>query len=709
MSMARVSALLLIVGLVHLSATAPHAAAQQGAPAAAGVSDAEGQQGQQGEPGAGDQPTFRGGIDFVRVDVVVSDGQGTPVLDLEAADFDIREDGESQAIEQFRVIKVDGNLAPEETAPRAIRSSDVEEMEAQRDDVRLFAFFLDDYHVRASHAVAVRQTLVRFIETQLGPNDMLAVMYPLTPVNDVVFTRDHESIMSAIARFEGRKYDYTPRNAFERNYERQSTAVVERIRNSVVIGALEALSLRLGGLRDGRKSVIFVSEGLTVLLPPQMRRNNAQGVQVAPSAGGDPRVEALAELGEQMDLESQMREVYRAANRNNTSFYSLDPRGLAVFEFEITDGGFGGGITPQDDAGMLRSTQETLRELSRETDGRAIINRNTLAEGLAEMVRDASYYYLIGYTSPAPADGKFHEIDVRVKRSGVDVRARRGFWALSAENITQLTAPRAPEIAKPVLQALATLSPAMQAARFVRTWVGTGRGDNGKTLVTLVWEPLPIQQGVRREEAGSVSLLALDADGNPVYRGRSPDDRAGAGGTAGPGTPAAAAGASRAPRQVVFQAPPGRLDMRLSVEAAGGGTLDSETRTIDVPDLAAGTVTLSTPRVYRARTARDFQQFVADAGAVPVAAREFSRTERLLIRFDAYGPGSETPVPSAALLGRNGAKIADVAVSPAKAGGTHQIDLPLNAMAAGEYLIEIALTGATGEAVTELVPFRLGA
>jgi hypothetical protein len=301
-----------------------------------------------------------------------------------------------------------------------------------------------------------------------------------------------------------------------------------------------------------------------------------------------------------------------------------------------------------------------------------------------------------------PTDGKFHEIDVRVNRPGVQVRARRGFWALSPENVTQLASTRAAEVAKPVLQALATLSPAMQAARFVRTWVGTERGENGKTRVMLVWEPLPAQPGVRRDQAGSVSLLALGPQGDLVYRGRSPEEGAGA---AAPQR----AGAAVQPQRVVFEAPPGQLDVRLSIDAAGGGTLDSETRTIEVPDLGAGTVGLSTPRVYRARTARDFRLVDGDADAVPVAAREFSRTERLLIRFDAYGPGSEAPAPAAALLGRDGEKIADLPVSPATAGGTHQVELPLNTMAAGEYLVEISLTGATGEAVSELVPFRLGA
>ena len=143
-------------------------------------------------------------------------------------------------------------------------------------------------------------------------------------------------------------------------------------------------------------------------------------------------------------------------------------------------------------------TTDTLRTLSEETDGRAIVNRNTLAEGLAQITRDSSYYYLLGYNSKAPTDGKFHQIKVRVKRRGVDVRARRGFWAATAADLERIANP-AKEIAKPIQTALASIAPAVQASRYVRTWVGSQRGAGGKTKVTVVWEPMPAPPGARRD------------------------------------------------------------------------------------------------------------------------------------------------------------------------------------------------------------------
>jgi hypothetical protein len=266
------------------------------------------------------------------------------------------------------------------------------------------------------------------------------------------------------------------------------------------------------------------------------------------------------------------------------------------------------------------------------------------------------------------------------------------------------------------MNALASLATPVQAARYVRTWDGTERGDNGKTKVTLVWEPLPQPPGgnARKDPApGRVSLIAATEKGDLVYRGRTPD--AGQLASANPqatgasaSLPAAAANAtSSAPQALTFEAPPGKLELRMTVEGAGGGVLDQEIRNITVPDLTAARPALSTPRVYTARTPREFQAIAANAAAVPPANREFSRTLRLLIRFDSYGPGNEIPAPTAALLNNNGQKFADVPVVAATAGGTHQIDMSLATIPAGEYVIEISVKGATGETAKELVAFRV--
>jgi hypothetical protein len=277
------------------------------------------------------------------------------------------------------------------------------------------------------------------------------------------------------------------------------------------------------------------------------------------------------------------------------------------------------------------------------------------------------------------------------------------------ERATRAATPSAsPAATKAFENALASIAPAVRSNQHIRTWVGATRGENGRTHMTLVWEPITGPPGARREAPGRVSIIAARETGELVYRGRS------AGEAPAPGaTPAGRTGGPPSgptgPQKLEFDAPPGPMELRLSLEAAGGGgVLDNDIRKITVPDLTAAQTHMSTPRVFKARTAREMQNLMQDAAAVPVAAREFSRTERLLIRFDAYGAGTEMPMASAALLTNTGQKVTDVTVTPAAAGGTHQIDLGLNSIAPGEYVVEITVGGGASEAVKELVAIRVG-
>ncbi len=210
--------------------------------------------------------------------------------------------------------------------------------------------------------------------------------------------------------------------------------------------------------------------------------------------------------------------------------------------------------------------------------------------------------------------------------------------------------------------------------------------------MTYVWEPLPAVPGVRRERAGQVAVLAATSGGDLLYRGKAPARGADlAAGNAGSNAPQGGS--------VSFEVPPGTLQLRVSVEAAGGGVLDTEQREVVVPDLASGLVPMSTPRIYRARTVRDAQALAQDGAAVPTVSREFSRTERLLVRWEVLEGN-----PTASLLNRAGQKMADVPVVPAVAGGTHQLELALAPLAAGEYVLE--LRPQAGEPV--LIAFRVG-
>ena len=131
------------------------------------------QQDQQQQPERAQQPPIRTGINFVRVDVIVTDKNGAPVLDLKPEDFSVTEDGKPQKVESFSVVKIDAAAQVEAEPLREIRTPYDEEREAQRPDVRLFVILLDDYHVRRGNDMAVRKPLIDFVENQLAPADMV--------------------------------------------------------------------------------------------------------------------------------------------------------------------------------------------------------------------------------------------------------------------------------------------------------------------------------------------------------------------------------------------------------------------------------------------------------------------------------------------------------------------------------------------------------
>ena len=638
-----------------------------------------------------DDPVFRADVNFVRVDVIVTDQDGNSVNDLTEKDFEVFENDTSQEIQQFSLVRLNGQIKLGSEPIRDIRDARDQELVAMREDVRLFVIFFDDYHTRPINALKVKDPLIDFVQLQLGPADLVAIMYPLTPVDDVLFTRDHGAIAKAIERFEGRKYQYDPRNRYEQEYSHYPTEIVEEIRNQVVASALRGLSIKLGSLRQGRKSVIFVSEGFSSVLPQEMRNTNAQAPNPILTRPDGP-FEDATNFFRRTDILGHLRDIYSDANWNNTAIYSLDPRGLAINEFYINET-----ATATQDREALQWSQDSLRILSSETSARSIVGQNNLAGGLRQLVRDSSAYYLIGYSSSLPLDGKFHEIKVRLKRKGLQVRARRGYLAATPEDLKRSNTPKV-IIPKPVQQAIASLANPRASNRYIESWIGASLGEDGQTQVAYSWESVPaLRSDVRQDKATRIILTAVDRNGEVLFRGGVPENQ-------NPNTGRNKTSSQEVvSSQVRFNAPPGSLQLRIAIVDSFGEIIDRRVQEFIVPDFVSGPVSISTPRTYRARTIPEMRALAADASAVPTAKREFLRTERILIRFDVYGSTNVR----AALLNRVGEKMVDVPVMPSLVGGTHQVDFWLASIPPGDYLIAIIVHDSEGKITRELVPLKV--
>jgi hypothetical protein len=413
---------------------------------------------------------------------------------------------------------------------------------------------------------------------------------------------------------------------------------------------------------------------------------------------GNTVAEDRARFGADVEMMSDLREVFNTANQHNTAIYALDPRGLSTGEFDVSDNASIGIKESQD---FLRATQDTLQILAANTDGRAIINRNDLDKGLKQVVRDTSAYYLLGYNSTLTApDGKFHEIKVKVKRQGLQVRSRKGYWAPTVEEAAKAAAPPKPPTPPAVEKALSTVQARPRDA-YVSTWIGTAAGAGGRTHVTFVWEPVPPVPGEKRQDVASLRLI-VTARGEELFNGQVLGDPA----ASGPPPAAGSTTVTRAPAQVTFDAPPGKMTVRVVALNEKGEALDGFQQEATVPDFSSAQVRITTPFVFRTRTAREFQALMRDTDPVPTTLRDFRRTERLLIRFGVHG-GGDAPAVSATLLNRLGQKMTDLPLQPpAEPGKPYQVDLPLSSFSPGDYVIEIRVKG-TPEDATELIAVKI--
>jgi VWFA-related protein len=573
---------------------------------------------------------------LVTIDVTVTDSRGRTLTDLKPSDFDLLEGTLPLPLESVRLVRV--APAVQADALAGIQSAADERLAAGQDQARLFAIFLDEYHVSGgTETERVRDALTRFVDRDVSPRDLIVVMKPLDSLFAIRLTRDREAVRRAIESFEGRKGDYEPRNAYERDFIAGTPARIDVARAQVALSAINALAVHLGSLTDRRKTLIVASDGVG-------RADHRRGLENLPT----------------------LDTIIRSANRSNVSVYPFDPRDAA-------------------DA----APGAELRRLADETDGGEIAA--DAEPGLRRLNADASAYYLLSFRTRHPDDGRFRELQATVKRPGAVVRARKGYWTASPDE-----AMRAALIAKAnEPKVVVPPEPAPHASTLIRPWFGMARGENGKTRVTFVWEPAARVPGDRvRHTVSKLEFQARSADGTVLFKG-----------PVAPTGPAAIDEPAATSARVVFDVPPGRLRLNMSIQDAASTVLDEDVREMSIRDLK-GDVAVGTPEILRARTAREFRTIDGEAAAVPVASREFSRTERLLVRFYAYGPAGQPPVASAALLDRVGHPIRALTIAPMAAAGEYAIDLPLAGFAPGDYTIAVKAASGAREA-TDRTAFRV--
>jgi VWFA-related protein len=646
------------------------------------------------------QPTFRGGINYIKVDMYASTRNGVPITDLRREEIELLEDGKAQDIKDFEHVQVD-NLTPQELR---IEPNSVEQSRQMAADgrARIFVIFLDTLHTNIEGSANMRIPLVRFLDRAMGSTDMVAVMTPEMSASDITFGRK-TTVISNIMQREwtwGRRNRIIPLDAKEDLYtacyrgdEQLLKAMKDRWREKQTLDALADLIVHLQGIREERKAILTVSEGWRLFQPdpkladrggseipnverlfnPVDRARNAAGSSIDKAQCDADRI-ALA----QIDDARRMLEISESANRGNVTFYPIYPRGLAVFDSDI-------GPDPppslQEDGAILRNRHNSLRGLAIDTDGIAVINTNDIEGGISRIVADLSSYYLLGYESTnSKLDGKFRSITVRVKRPDTKVRARRGYRALTAEEVMTRSDRDNPGRATANVPPAVVVNPRAPFRLRATTWTSDAAGS----LSASLWLVGELDFATRKELAWSnganAEISVVSAKGDRVASLEVPFATSDGGFTV----------------KVPTEAPltPGDYAVRVRVLPRAGQALPLADLTRVV--IPASAVPLGESVMLR-RGPSTGPRYVATADP------RFQKSDRLRLEI----PTTLEEAATARLLDRTG-KPLQVLVTTAErrdeAGGFRWVvaDATLAPLAPGEYSVEVSVGAAK-----QLTPFRM--
>jgi VWFA-related protein len=347
-------------------------------------------------------------VNLVQVDAEVTDGNGRPVTDLTAADFEIRQDGRPQTIANFSYIDTTGGAG---VAPRAQRVKDAPPLppvDLQPGDVRrTFVVVVDDLGVAWDNLPAIKHALRKFVEEEKQPTDLVAILATGGGMGIFQqFATDPKQLLAAVDHLKSNLiFNRVGVSSFPsinpmRMPPNPIRGYVSRQQSAMSIGSI------LRALRDmpGRKIMLLFSEELSMIQ-------------------GDNYVQDLGDR----------------AIRSSVAIYTVDPRGLPTLQLTAADNTRG--LAPQQisQIPMNRSayyfqSQAGLSYLAQQTGGLFFHDDNDIDGAVAKVAIESSGYYLIGYQPDASTFGGanklrfFHKLTVRVKRKGLHVRSRAGFY-----------------------------------------------------------------------------------------------------------------------------------------------------------------------------------------------------------------------------------------------------------------------------------------
>jgi VWFA-related protein len=559
------------------------------------------------------RPAFRTEADLVLVDAVVVDKSGQPVADLTAADFEVRDENAPQRIELFQAVHTAADTstaarAPATRLPYATNVGDTARI------ARAFVLFFDDVHLTREDGDRSRQAIAAFLDRETRAGDLVSIVAPgrslrwhaRMPDGRAELVRTISSLTGAYAPdlSNERMSDYEAYRIHVFQDEAAADRVDRRWKNFRVLGREPTDLASDRGFQPQNRggNIGIIKQDIAIraaaLYAQVAARNRATLLAL------ERTVEGLASVRGRKSLvlvspgyieDQERRESARvldAARRANVAVYFVDARGLASGS-PYGSAQYGSAVDARDVAATnadFALEAEGAENLSSQSGGFSVRNANDLSRALRRIGRESQTYYLLGFQPRHDAQpGAFRRIDVRVKRPGVEVRARRGYIVGGAVGESR-DGPRQFDALTRAADSPYDLSGIpLRAAAFV---FGSAAPDRALTLLAVEADlrAFTFKPDARGELADTLQLRVLvteQATGATERYERDVEMR----------FPAGTRLDLESWRNEVaeFRLTPGRYQARFAIADRNGGAVGAVTHEFDVPSLAG--LRVSTPIV----------------------------------------------------------------------------------------------------------------
>lgn len=687
-------------------------------------------------PGASD--SLKVGVSEVLLDIIATDKRGRQIKDLKAEEFEIYEDGVKQQITSLRQVEAEDSATGEPlAAPTGTLPAALDPLR----QVRLVTLVFDQLGLEARQLA--QRAALDFLETELKQNVFVAVFkidLRLTILQQ--FTNNRELLRKAV--------ELATTGTFNQ-FEVQSDAIqkkLERLSSAQTAADASAAAGNTSALGSSAAEAQMAEMQLTMLRYSETMTREQQGrstifslMSLAKEQRQLPGRKTMIYFSEGIQVPSNVKPHWDAlmslSNRSNVSIYAVDARGLLSAREGLAGGVDLAGAAAQSQRQMAtrgsgpvsradvmigeqaeeairKNVQNTLAELAENTGGFLIANTNDLRTGMRKVASEVSSYYALSYLpSNSSFDGKFRRVTVKVKRSGIKLQTRNGYFALP------------PTEGTPVLPFEMPMLSALDAKAQVRdiTYRNTSLVYPTKSQKSevVVYTEIPLAdfafriEGKTKEYEASISTLAIvkDQSGQVVQKFsqlfplRGPKDKA----------------ADTQSRNILFyrtlELPPGRYIVESVVRDGISEKMSIKRSVLMVPQRPEKSAALSTVAlVKRLDDARDSTELARsplnfqERMVIPNLQQEINSKETadLLFYFVAMIPtGGESKPTMDMIVSKDGqalGRLGETALpAPDEAGRVPYVaKLPLSSFSPGNYDVQV-LINLSGAVTSNSVSF----